>query len=813
MIKNDFYPNGGTTSYDFDTTAAIMNLPSSSGIKDDMGRQYLMGYCDAEHMPTCCMPAYFSQTSTEISILADYSQNYGFGFAQWGYTGGAAPGNLYYIDDNDILIRAWGVDYDFSFINRGEMCRVNSNPGVEVYIEGLYIRKDMYDGDTCTRLLQGGIESGGIEGLNGEWLSYTFSDFVNMIKNDTPLLDGVYRGRGGTAGQTFNITIRPSDFGDSRDPSARHYVALDDANNDFYAFITIGGFRMGGNTPVYYQNQQYAANIVPFFRIPHNTGKASMIIPGSYMRNSIVFSYSNGAFTGLNRGQYGYNQATDFVNNVIYGAFNNGTLSVNAVNWGEASTYGRGSFFIGNFYGGYLSSGRFYFYAQYTPRDIYNYLCLYHKHTSTPSNDYSSADTVTVFDAAESPTYDTVSGTFSEIASRLRPWQMPNVDITSNTFSPENIPEPEPEDDADSSGDNITDTNLSNVIVGGTNNFITLYALKSDGIADIGKKLWTALSDEDYWKTVGTVLSTNEFSINPADIMRYFLSVRYFPFDLEAHVPHDPFSGIYLGRASKPLTPETGYGYPLRLKRSFIQLSGGTVTIPSKYRDFRDYEPCTTVQLTIPFCGSVDVPASEVMGKTLYLNYKVDLQTGAMLAVIAVSSNTSYVIATLAGSCGASIPITANNNIEFLQRIATVGSSTLHGAASGASAFHNNIGFTGSSVGDAIVYAGGALAGGAVSGASAMLGLPPVTVHKQGNASGFANLGGVNTAYVTIQRQRYEVPSNYGHTSGYACDISATIGNLSGYVVCTNVDTTSIPGFTADEVNEIKRLLESGVYV
>lgn len=801
MIKNDFYPTAGTSNYDFDITAVFMSLPDE--FKTDMGRQYLMGYCDVEHMPACCTPVYFNHTADELSFLADNSQNYGFGFARWTYDGGAAPGNLYYIDGDNNIVRSWGVNYDFAFINRGEMCRVNANNTVEIFVEALFIQDDFYDGDKCTRLLNGGLEAGSINNLGGVWLSFTFTDFVNMIVNDAPIVNGAYTGTGGAAGVTFNITVRPSDFGDSSDPYARHYVTWD-AGNGYYVYFCIEGIRMSGNTPVYYNETSYPANIVPFFMIPHTTDKKSIIVPGSYIQSCIRFRYENGAFTGILQGAaYGYNQATDFVNNAIYGGFNNGTLSVNAVNFSDAtlSQPRRNVFFINNFYGVFLGAGLFRLYPLYTPRDIYNYLCLYHKHTATPSDNYSAADTVTVFDATDAPTFETVSGTLSEIAARLRPWQFPNVDISVNDFTPDDIPIPEPED-ADSTGDDIRDTDFNVSVIGAGNNFVTLYAMSSDGVSDMGKQLWASLSDPTYWQTVGTVF-TNDFSINPADMLKYFLSLRYFPFNL-SNLPHSTASGIYIGRASAPLAPSTGIPYPLRMQKSICQLDGGSLTIRRKYNDFRDFEPCTTVQIHVPFCGTVDVPASEVVGKTLYLSYKIDLQTGAMLGVIAVQSNTYYVIATVAGSCGASIPITANNNIEFLQRIATVAGSGISGGISG--------GIKGASVGGEVGAVAGAIVGGVGGGVGALAGLPPVTVHKQGNASGFANLGGVPCAYVTIQRQRYSIPENYGHTSGYACDVSETVGNLSGFAVCENVDTSGL-SCNATERAEIKRLLESGIYI
>lgn len=365
------------------------------------------------------------------------------------------------------------------------------------------------------------------------------------------------------------------------------------------------------------------------------------------------------------------------------------------------------------------------------------------------------------------------------------------------------IPTPTPPTPGDDSGgDDIRPSDWTNLRIGAANNFVTLYGMTSETVSDFGRKMWAQLADPEFWQMVGTAF-TNDFSINPADMMRYFVSLRYFPFDV-SDFAHTTSSGVYIGRAASPIAPSVGVAYPIRLSNSVVQVSGGSLTISRYYNDYRDYDPCTTVQVHVPFCGSVEIPASEVMGHTLDLTYKIDLQTGAMLAVLCVASNTYYVIATLAGTVGASIPITANNNIEFLQRIATIGGGLIGGGVSGA--------LKGAMLGGEVGAVVGAVAGTVGGGVGALAGLPPVTVHKQGNASGFANLGGVPYAYATIQHSRFELPDNYGHTTGYACDFAATVGELSGYAVCDNVDTSGL-SCNAYERDEIKRMLESGVYV
>lgn len=796
MIKNDFYPTQAT-SYGIETTASFMSIPE---LVDDMGNQYLMGYVAPGDM-SAVAPVEIINGGDAVTMTAT-SVNYGWGFAKWGYDGSAAPGSLYY-DDNGAIARKWGIDYDFAFINAAEMCRLSTDGDIEIYLSIAAIASQYWDGEKTIQVLDTGTNN--VEGVFDNWLTgFKIDTWKNIIDTDSIFFNQNLRIA--PLGQSVNVTLRPSDF---ENDNGLKYAVID-TGLGYILQCRLLGLNME-NTNYYYDvSTVLNNNIIPFFQMSVDDKKC-IAIPASKLWSQVDLHYENGGIyvtNGSNNRFYNtlyYDNAGG--NDRVFGGYDFGTLSVNDIDFTLALSRPRSQWFaiVRNytFISEYIGTGvvRFCVNALYTPRDIYNYLRLWHKRAATPSDTYSAADTVTVFDATDAPTFDTVSGTLSEIVARLRPWQLPGVDISANDFKPEDIPTPEPED-ADSTGDDIRDTDFNVSVIGAGNNFVTLYAMSSDGVSDMGKQLWASLSDPAYWQTVGTVFS-NDFSINPADMLKYFLSLRYFPFNL-SDLPHLTSPGVFIGRASAPLSPSTGIPFPLRLRKSICQLDGGSLTIRRKYNDFRDFEPCTTVQIHVPFCGTVDVPASEVIGKTLYLTYKIDLQTGAMLGVIAVQSNTYYVIATVAGSCGASIPITANNNIEFLQRIATVAGSGISGGISG--------GIKGASVGGEVGAVAGAIVGGVGGGVGALAGLPPVTVHKQGNASGFANLGGVPCAYVTIQRQRYTIPENYGHTSGYACDVSETVGNLSGFAVCENVDTSGL-SCNATERAEIKRLLESGIYI
>lgn len=409
-----------------------------------------------------------------------------------------------------------------------------------------------------------------------------------------------------------------------------------------------------------------------------------------------------------------------------------------------------------------------------------------------------------IFNEDNSPKWEWKEGTFDDLVSVLRPWQMSNIIL--DEFTADDIPPYSPGDDtADSGGDTIAPYDFTNTPLSAANNFTTLYALTTAQVAEFGAIMWAALADPNFWHAVGVEFS-NDFSINPADMMRYFNFLRYYPFDLTPY-SSQYISGIYIGRSTIPIQFPAGMEYPRRASRNLIQINGGEVTarLPAPYNsdDFFVSDPATQMQAHIPFCGTVQLSAAECYGRTLYLNYVVDLQSGAIQATISVQSDTYYIVATLAGTCGAGVQITANNNIEYLTRIATVATGGISSAATMATRGAQVAGAEGAAAAGVI----GALTG----TVSALAGLPPVTVHKQGSTTGFANYGGDPRAYITIQAAKRSIPDTYAKSAGYVSNKRARIGDLTGYTEMINPDLSGIEAHQ-DELTEIYRILQSGFF-
>lgn len=784
MISADFYPTLQTyADGEIERTDIINNLYDN----DVVGSPYYLGYIEHDDFPKSFGVSLVDYARGMVFNRIESNHSWGYCFNKNVYNSTGTTPNLAIIQDTNGHAESGGDRY--CFLNKIKMAQQNSVNTVSMQLRFMYVPTADIDDSGTTYFNQG--------------YSFTYDTVtatINQIKN---MIDGTANIYGSwTRNNITYPAIKYSDFNEyglalvqSTDSTMTVAICI--------SYVNIGDsgrYSYGESTNVY-------CPVFPFFEHDYEDKHILAAQGAGLTEDPTIAWYQN---LGIIRPHTNFGMTYD---NQLYMfapyPYDILVEDLPTYNLYQRSGLVKGQYFLQNYavYSGYVA---FYAYAHYDLKDIYTMMLYYHKIYTNGvvfSKSYSTDISVATFDDHDGATGNRLSDDYATISPQLREWQQPDKDIAVNEYDPTTKPEYDPsggDDGTDSGGDDIRTTDWSVTPVSAANNFITLYGLNYKTLSDFGQKMWAQLADPEFWQMVGTAF-TNDFSINPADMMRYFVSLRFFPFDLSS-LSNTLASGIYIGRAATPIRPTIGQDIPnpIRITNNIAQLSGGRLTIRRYYNDFRDYEPCTTVQIHVPFCGSVDVPASEVMGHEMDLTYKIDLQTGAMLAVLGVASNTYYVIATLAGTCGASIPITANNNIEFLQRIATVGSGIIGGGVSGA--------VKGATVGGEVGAVVGAVAGTVGGGVGALAGLPPVTVHKQGNASGFANLGGVPYAYATVQRGRFERPANYGHTTGFACDFSATLGSLSGFTVCDNVDTSGLT-CNADERGEIKRLLESGVYV
>lgn len=244
----------------------------------------------------------------------------------------------------------------------------------------------------------------------------------------------------------------------------------------------------------------------------------------------------------------------------------------------------------------------------------------------------------------------------------------------------------------------------------------------------------------------------------------------------------------------------------------------GEYEILPKFNDFRDYAPFTKIEMFIPYCGWVSLPShcmsSEDNPKIITGTLLCDIIAGTCKAVIKCNDT---VVAEASGFTAIDVPFTGEN----------VGMK-MAGIASSITSYGNQAAKTVGSV------AAGGMAGGAGAGAALAGGLVGLAGSYAQMYSAFnanyteicgktgdgCNVAGLGSVYIKIQRPKageteapYYVPANYAHTTGFMSMKQKAISECNGLIVCANVDTSGISGATARERAEIKRLLETGIYV
>ena len=187
----------------------------------------------------------------------------------------------------------------------------------------------------------------------------------------------------------------------------------------------------------------------------------------------------------------------------------------------------------------------------------------------------------------------------------------------------------------------------------------TFYALRPDNMIDLLDYI-NGLS----WQIVENV------SNDPGS---FITSVRIYPFDFTAtdsgNVAQD--TSIKVGRwecdlGTGGMTSEYCYKLTSGYKTHF---NLGTYTFTPYFNNFLDYSPYTKYELYLPYCGFVDMDATEYTGKTISIDYILDYTTGGCTAVVSdiTNENDHIVLFSKKGMVGVPITWQATNSGQILR--------------------------------------------------------------------------------------------------------------------------------------------------
>lgn len=254
----------------------------------------------------------------------------------------------------------------------------------------------------------------------------------------------------------------------------------------------------------------------------------------------------------------------------------------------------------------------------------------------------------------------------------------------------------------------------------------------------------------------------------------------------------------------------------------------GSVDIEPFYNDFRDYAPYTQLELYLPLCGNVDLDPAYFMGHSVSITYYYDYNTMSCSACIYRDGITLYKVVN--GSIGAEIPLTSMRMGDYQNAIHTLEQAQKQNEIRMASAMVSMgisaVGLLaapatgGTSLGLTALGLSGVKSG--IETVNAIEDINYTIEHKQpvptqtgASESQNAFCVGSMYPYLFIKRAKMLEDFNaeiYGHTVGYACNVNAHIGDMSGYTVATNIDTSGINA-TVEEINAIKQAFSKGVYI
>lgn len=306
----------------------------------------------------------------------------------------------------------------------------------------------------------------------------------------------------------------------------------------------------------------------------------------------------------------------------------------------------------------------------------------------------------------------------------------------------------------DDVGDDTNSTNGYDSALG----INTVYKLSVDGLHELNGFLWT----DDFFSKI--------LSVNSAPIDN-ILSCKIIPYSVSGST-----TSIVLGNVTTDISAQ-------RIK-SNVKITIGELLVPTYYDSFLDYAPYTKITIYIPYIGFKELDTDSIMGKTLRVEYVIDMITGTCKALI--FADNIYVIS-YDGQCGIDMAISAVNRGQTEASYVTGALGAIGELASG-----NVIGAVSTGINTA---------------------LAPYHYNTQGAYSPSCGSFETKLCYLIIDRPTAQYPTTYGHDVGYPCDLSCTLSSLRGFTVCgDNIDLSGIP-CTDTERQQIKDMLTSGVYL
>mgnify|MGYP006908802856 CR=1 FL=1 len=249
------------------------------------------------------------------------------------------------------------------------------------------------------------------------------------------------------------------------------------------------------------------------------------------------------------------------------------------------------------------------------------------------------------------------------------------------------------------------------------------------------------------------------------------------------------------------------------LTEQWIELDCGSLSLAEVWGAYLDYDPYTKLEIYLPYCGVHPLRVDDFMSGTISLKYKIDLLSGACVALIKADkpndddNDLSAVVYQFMGNCATQVPVTASQYADTVRSVISLAASIGTLVATGAG------GAAAAAAGATSTASKAALAERTIHNSAAVvenvMGIKP-GIERSGAIGSAAGLLGVQTPYLIITRPRQAHPIEQNKFTGYPAFITETLGDLEGWTIIKDIHLENI-ACTADELTEIDGLLKSGV--
>lgn len=253
-----------------------------------------------------------------------------------------------------------------------------------------------------------------------------------------------------------------------------------------------------------------------------------------------------------------------------------------------------------------------------------------------------------------------------------------------------------------------------------------------------------------------------------------------------------PSQGLSIG-ASKIVRfgfVSSGVSMPV-LADQYFTVDCGSLTFDTLCGNtFLDYAPYSKFSIYLPYIGFKDVDPNDFVGHTIGVVYHGDCVTGGITAYVTKDGSVMY---QYSGCCALNVPLSSDSWGETISGAINVATGIVAAAASGGAA-----------------GVGLAAAKGAASVAANPSLLSPQVSHS-GAVSGGAGCMGVQYPFVIREAVNYHSTSNFNKESGYPAYYYKKFSDVTGFTTVLDPHVGNIENATREELDEIERLLESGV--